>query len=72
MLYLKLSDGINAESEEVAEGVVLDFDNNNKLLGIEIENAASFVDLSRLEVSALPIADLIMRKKSSVTKAFHQ
>jgi uncharacterized protein YuzE len=59
MLYLKLAEAASTESEEVADGIVLDFDHNNRLIGIEIENAASFVELSRLEVSALPITDLI-------------
>ena len=63
MLYLKLVTGVSTESEEVAPGVVLDFDNRNRLIGIEIEDASSFVDLSRLEVSALPVADLILSRE---------
>ena len=66
MLYIKLSDGTSTESEEVATGIVLDFDNKNRLIGIEIENAATFVDLSRLEVSALPIVDLILSERNSI------
>jgi uncharacterized protein YuzE len=63
MLYIKLVDGVSAESEEVTPGVVLDFDENNRIVGIEIEDASKFIDLSRLEVLALPIAHLILSEK---------
>jgi len=63
MLYIKLASKISAESEEVAPGIVLDFDEQNQVIGIEIEDASAFVDLSRLEVSALPISDLILSRK---------
>ncbi len=63
MLYIKLKDGISTESEEVASGIVLDFDEWNHVIGIEIEDASKFIDLSRLEVSALPIANLILSER---------
>jgi uncharacterized protein YuzE len=62
MLYIKLVAGVSTESQEVAPGVVLDFDEANRVIGIEIEDAANTVDLSRLEVSALPIAELVLSK----------
>jgi len=63
MLYIKLADGTSTESEEIAPGVVLDFDASNRVLGIEIEDASKFIDLSRLELRALPVADLIVRER---------
>ena len=63
MLYIRLADGISVESEEVAPGVVLDFDEDNRLLGVEIEDASKLVDLSRLELRALPIANLLFRER---------
>ena len=66
MLYIELVSGVSAESEEVAPGIVLDFDDKNHVLGIEIEDASTFIDLSRLEVSALPIVDLIFSKGTLV------
>ncbi len=66
MLYIELAGGISTESEEVAPGIVLDFDENNRVIGIEIEDASTFIDLSRLEVSAMPIADLVLRKSVPV------
>lgn len=66
MLYIKLADGISTESEEVAMGVVLDLDENNRVIGIEIEDASKFMDLSRLEVLALPITNLIFSEREPV------
>ncbi len=64
MLYIKLVNVASTESQEVAPGIVLDFDEHNRVIGIEIEDASRLVDLSRLEVSALPIADLIVSERS--------
>jgi uncharacterized protein YuzE len=66
MLYIELVSGVSTESEEVAPGIVLDFDEKNHVLGIEIEDASKFIDLSRLEVSALPITNLVFNKSASV------
>ncbi len=63
MLYIQLAAGISTESEEVAPGIVLDFDDDNRLIGIEIEDASTFIDLSRLEVSALPIVNLVLNER---------
>ncbi len=65
MLYIKLVEGVSVESEEISPGVVLDFDENNRVIGIELEDASQFVDLSRLEISALPLASLVMRERVS-------
>ncbi len=58
MLYIELADKPSAESEEVAPGIVLDFDEHGNLVGIEIEDASQRVDLSQvtLSVSSLPAA----------------
>lgn len=66
MLYIKLADQVSTESEEVAPGIVVDFDEHNRAVGIEIEDASAFIDLSRLEVLALPISDLILSEKEPV------
>jgi uncharacterized protein YuzE len=66
MLYIKLVEGVSTESEEVSSGVVLDFDERNRVIGIEIEDASAFIDLSRLEVLALPISNLVLKEKVSV------
>lgn len=68
MLYLKLADKISVESEEVAPGIVLDYDDQNQVIGIEIEDASRLVDLSRLEVSALPLANLTFSKDALIAE----
>jgi uncharacterized protein YuzE len=59
MLYIELLQGVSVESEEVAPGVVLDFDENNQVIGIEIEDASTRFDLTWLEVSALPLTNFV-------------
>jgi uncharacterized protein YuzE len=67
MLYIELLRGVSTESQEVAPGIVLDFDENNQVLGIEIEDASKVVNLSSLEVSALPLTSLVFNKTTPVT-----
>jgi len=66
MLYIKLAAGVSTESEEVAPGIVLDFDERNRVIGIEIEDASTFIDLSRLEPRALPVVSLILSESALV------
>ena len=57
-LYIDFSERPSADSREVAPGVVLDFDGNGRLVGIDIDNASKLVDLSRIEVESLPVGNL--------------
>jgi len=65
MLYIKLVDTISTESEEVSPGIVLDFDEQNRVIGVEIEDASKYIDLSRLELKSLPITNVIFTEKVS-------
>jgi len=56
-LYIELSDKVGADSQEVAPGVVLDFDAEGHVVGIDIDHASKVVDLSKLEAEALPVTD---------------
>lgn len=42
-LYVRFSDASIAESEEVADGVILDFDDKGKLVAIEVLEASKHV-----------------------------
>jgi uncharacterized protein YuzE len=66
MLYIELAREASADSEEVAPGIVLDFDANGAVIGIEIEEASKSIDISRLEVLALPIVDLVLKQRASI------
>ncbi len=65
-LYIDLAERPSVDSDEIAPGVVLDFDKDRQLVGIDIENASKFIDLSRLEVSALPIVSLVLSQSEPV------
>ena len=52
-LYIDLSERTSAESREVSEGVVLDYDSDGNLVGIDIDNASTTVQLDKLTVSKL-------------------
>ena len=68
MLYIELLPGVTTESEEVAPKIVLDYDEQNRVIGIEIEDASKLVDVTRLEVSALPLVDLIVRGETPLAE----
>ena len=57
-LYIDLAERAGADSQEVAPGVVLDFDAEGKLVGMDIDHASSVVNLSRLEAESLPVSDI--------------
>ena len=53
-LYIDLSEQASAESREISEGVVLDYDAKGNLVGIDIDNASVKVQLDELVLSNLP------------------
>ena len=53
-LYIDLSEQPSAESREISEGVVLDYDAKGNLVGIDIDNASNKVQLNKLVLSKLP------------------
>ncbi len=53
-LYIDLSEKPSAESREVSEGIVLDYDAQGNLVGIDIDNASKKVQLNELTLSKLP------------------
>ena len=57
-LYIELSDKPSSDSQEVKSGIVLDFDADGNLIGIDIDRASKRVDLSRLEAESLPLTSL--------------
>jgi len=53
-LYIDLSERASTESREITEGVVLDYDAEGNLVGIDIDNASQKVDLKKLTLNKLP------------------
>ncbi len=53
-LYIDLSEQPSVESQEISEGIVLDYDASGNLVGIDIDNASKKVQLKELTLSKLP------------------
>ena len=53
-LYIDLSEKSSVESREISEGIVLDYDDAGNLVGIDIDNASSKVQLKELILRKLP------------------
>jgi len=53
-LYIDLSERPSSESKEISEGIVLDYDTDGKLVGIDIDNASNKVELKKVILSKLP------------------
>lgn len=56
-LYIDLSSKPSVDSREISEGVVLDYDADGNLTGIDIDNASRKIDLKEVVLSKMP-ADL--------------
>ena len=54
-LYIDLADRPSVDSDEVADGVVLDFDADGHLVGIDIDHASRQVDLSQISLGSVPL-----------------
>jgi uncharacterized protein YuzE len=59
-LYIELSENPSTNSQEAAPNVVLDFDAEENLVGIDLDHASKFVNLSRLEAKSLPVQTLAL------------
>ncbi len=53
-LYIDLSERPSAESREISQGIVLDYDAEGNLVGIDNDNASRKVDLKKLTINKLP------------------
>ena len=54
-LYIHLSETPSIDSEEIYDGVVVDFGADGKPVGIEFEHAAAVIDLGNLEAKSVPV-----------------
>jgi len=53
-LYIDLSEKTSVESKEISVGIVLDYDADGNLVGIDIDNASRKVQLKELILNRLP------------------
>jgi uncharacterized protein YuzE len=54
-LYIDLSEKLSAESREISQGIVLDYDAEGNLVGIDIDNASKKVQLKEFTIRRLPV-----------------
>jgi uncharacterized protein YuzE len=54
-LYIDLAARPSVETREVSEGVLLDYDEQGNLVGIDIDNASNKLDLTELIASHIPL-----------------
>ena len=57
-LYIDFVDRPGTDSQEVRPGVVLDFDAEGHLVGIDIDHASKVIDLTRLDIESLPVSSV--------------
>lgn len=54
-LYIELKSAPGAETREIVEGLVVDFDAKGDVVGLDIDHASRKLDLSKIETIALPV-----------------
>ena len=54
-LYIDMSDKPSVDSKVISDGVVLDYDKDGNLVGIDLDNASRIVDLKQLVLNKLPL-----------------
>jgi uncharacterized protein YuzE len=54
-LYIELSSQKSENSDEIKEGIVVDFDSQGNVVGIDIDNASKKMNLESLETVSLPV-----------------
>jgi uncharacterized protein YuzE len=53
-LYIDLSSKPSVDSREVSDGIVLDYDESGNLVGIDIDEASTKLEIRELILSKLP------------------
>lgn len=53
-LYIDLSSRPSTDSREISEGIVLDYDANDAVTGIDIDNGSNKVDFDQIVLNNLP------------------
>ncbi|OGI02251.1 MAG: hypothetical protein A2Y25_09125 [Candidatus Melainabacteria bacterium GWF2_37_15] len=59
-LYIDLTERKSVESIEISPGVVVDYDENGNIVGIDIDKASKKVNISKLETHSLPLDNISM------------
>ena len=55
-LYIDLAAALSSDSQEIADGLVIDLDAQGNVVGFDIQNASKRLDLSEVELDHLPLS----------------
>lgn len=55
-LYIDLAAAPSADSKEISEDLVVDYDDRGRIVGLDIQHASEHMDLSRVDMEHLPLA----------------
>ncbi len=53
-LYIELNSKPSADSREIVDGLIIDFDVSGNIVGIDIDHASQKLDLKTLETVSIP------------------
>lgn len=53
-LYIDLADRPGTDSREIEEGIVLDLDEEGRVVGLDIDQASKHLNLQKLNLKGLP------------------
>ena len=59
-LYIDLSEKPSVDSVEISEGIVVDYDSEGNIVGIDIDNASKKLSLKKLTINKLPFKQEIV------------
>jgi uncharacterized protein YuzE len=54
-LYIDLSASPSSDSREISDGLLVDYDEQGRVVGLDIQHASELLDLSRIETAHLPL-----------------
>ncbi len=57
-LYIHLCEQPSTDSDEVADNVIIDFDAQGGIVGIDVQHASQHADISRLVLEKMPFREL--------------
>jgi len=54
-LYIDLAERASVESREITENLVVDYGEDGRIVGLDIQHASVCIDLSKVETEHLPL-----------------
>ena len=62
LLYIDLSEKTSTDNVEISDGVVVDYDSEGNIVGIDIDNASKKILLKQILISKLPFQQEVLTK----------